>query len=506
MFPAWCMMSPRNHLPPWNGSNLYMQLKITGSGLAYSDVLIRPNLSDIRSRHSDQLDTSTIIARGLPPIKLPIISANMDTVTEHRMAITMALYGGLGVIHRFMTSEEQAFQVKLVKDMIRIIEDDPPLVPATATIAEVIELQQKRNRGYVIVYSGSIFDGDFVGIATSRDYPTAPPNTPISRVMTPRDRVVTVSKDTNPQKAIEMMEARRIQKIPVVDKKGRLVGVYTLKDFSYKTQYPQMSLDKKGRLMVGAAIGVQSRDIERTHLLIEAGVDLLVLDIAHGGLIYTSEMLHRLKNKEGIKIPIIAGNVATAEGARYIYDSGADGVKVGVGPGYVCETRNVAGVGIPQITAVMDVSEALAKKRSSIPIMADGGIREPGDLPKAIVAGAHSVMIGSLFAGTRESPGEQMLENGTLKKLVRGMASASACQKRKSSGGSTTNGDHYTPEGRAIATPYKGTVTKILFDFDGGLRSSMSYVGAHTIIEMQKKGQFIMVSGAGATENIRDLH
>jgi IMP dehydrogenase len=482
-----------------------MITKITGAGLAYSDVLIRPGLSDIRSRHSDQLDTSTIIARGLTPIRLPIVSSNMDTVTESRMAITMALHGGVGIIHRFMTPETQANEIRIVKDHVRMIEDDPPCVSATSTIAEVIALQQKRNRGYVIVYSGNYFDGNFIGIATDRDYISAPSTTPISRVMTPKNRIISVSKNTPPQKAIEIMETKRIQKIPVIDRKGHLVGVYTLKDFSYKTQYPQASFDKKGRLMVGAAIGVQSPDIDRVHMLIEAGVDVLVLDIAHGGLIYTSEMLYRLKNKEKIKTPIIAGNIATAEGAKYIYDNGADGIKVGVGPGYVCETRNVAGVGVPQITAIMEVAGVIAKKRNPIPIIADGGIREPGDLPKALVAGANSVMVGSLFAGTRESPGEQMLENGTLKKLVRGMASSSAFQKRKSIGGSTTNGEHYTPEGRAIATPYKGSVTKLLFDFDGGLRSSMSYVGAHKISEMQTKGQFVVVTGAGATENKRDL-
>jgi len=421
------------------------------------------------------------------------------------MAITMALYGGIGIIHRFMTPETQANEIRIVKDHVRMIEDDPPCVSATTTIGEVIALQKKRNRGYVIVYSGNYFDGNFIGIATDRDYLSAPLTTQISQVMTPKNHIISVSKNTPPQKAIEIMETRRIQKIPVVDRKGHLVGVYTLKDFSYKTQYPQASFDKKGRLMVGAAIGVQSPDIDRVHMLIEAGVDVLVLDIAHGGLIYTSEMLYRLKNKEKIKTPIIAGNVATAEGAKYIYDNGADGIKVGVGPGYVCETRNVAGVGVPQITAIMEVAGVIAKKRNPIPIIADGGIREPGDLPKAIVAGASSVMIGSLFAGTRESPGEQMLENGTLKKLVRGMASSSAFQKRKSIGGSTTNGEHYTPEGRAIATPYKGTVTKIIFDFDGGLRSSMSYVGAHTITEMQTKGQFIVVTGAGASENKRSL-
>lgn len=484
---------------------IIMADKITGQGLAYSDVLIRPRLSDIRSRRSEQLNPSTLVARGLPTIKLPVLSANMDTVTEHRMAITMALYGGLGIIHRFMTPEEQANEVKKVKDLVRMIEDDPPLVRADTTIGEVISLQQKRNRGYVIVFSGTKFYGSFVGIATPRDFLTAPLTSPISKVMTPKNKIITVTNDTPTQKAVGVMRANRIQKIPVIDQKGRLVGVYTLKDFSYQTQYPQASFDRNGRLMVGAAIGVQSQDIDRVHMLIDAGVDMLVLDIAHGGLIYTSEMLNRLKNKEKIKTPVIAGNIATAEGARYIYDNGADGVKVGVGPGYVCETRNVAGIGIPQITAIMEAAGVMAKKRHPIPIIADGGIREPGDLPKAIVAGANSVMVGSLFAGTRESPGEQMLENGMLKKLVRGMASASAFQKRKSIGGTTTNGEHYTPEGRAIATPYKGSVTKMLYDFDGGLRSSMSYVGAHTIAEMQKRGQFIIVTGAGATENKRDL-
>ena len=482
-----------------------MAVKITGQGLAYSDVLIRPRLSDIRSRHSSQLDTSTRVANGLPTIKLPVISANMDTVTEHKMAITMALYGGLGIIHRFMSPDDQANEVKKVKDLVRMIEDDPPLVRGDTAIGEVINLQQKRNRGYVIVYSEKIFDGSFVGIATPRDFLTAPLTSPISKVMTPKNKLIAITSDTPTQKAIEVMKTNRIQKIPVIDKRGHLVGVYTLKDFSYKTQYPLASFDKNGRLMVGAAIGVQSPDIDRVHMLVEAGVDVLVLDIAHGGLIYTSEMLKLLKNKEKIKTPIIAGNVATTEGARYIYDNGADGVKVGVGPGYVCETRNVAGVGIPQITAIMEVAGVMAKKQKPIPIVADGGIREPGDLSKALVAGADSIMVGSLFAGTRESPGEQMWENGMLKKLVRGMASASAFQKRKSIGGSTTSGEHYTPEGRAIATPYKGSITKTLFDFDGGLRSGMSYVGAHTIREMQIKGQFIVVTGAGATENKRDL-
>ncbi len=482
-----------------------MPKKITGHGLAYTDVLIRPRLSDIRSRHSDQLNTSTVIARGLPPIKLPIVSANMDTVTEHRMAITMALYGGIGIIHRFMTPEAQAAEVMQVKDLVRIIDDDPPLVPVTATIAQVVAIQKKRNRGYVIVYKGDRFDGTFVGIATTRDYPAASPTDRISKVMTPRSRVITVNKEASPAQAIEKMRAHRIQKIPVVDKSGRLAGVFTLKDFSYKNDFPTASFDAKGRLMVGGAIGVKNHDVDRAHMLVAAGVDVLVLDIAHGGLTYTKEMLHRLKGKETITVPIIAGNIATGEGARYIYDSGADGVKVGVGPGYVCETRNVAGVGVPQITAIMEVADALSLKRNTIPIMADGGIREPGDLPKALVAGAQSVMIGSLFAGTKESPGETMLDNGVLKKIVQGMASASAFAKRKNLGDSTTNGEHYTPEGRVVATPYKGTAIKTLFAFDGGLRSCMSYLGAHTIQEMHEKGQFIAVTGAGATEHTRSL-
>lgn len=482
-----------------------MANKVTGQGLSYNDVFIRPRLSDIRSRHGTQINTSKTIVRGLPPIHLPIVSANMDTVTEHRMAITMACHGGLGIIHRFMSPDAQASEVRLVKDLVRVIEDDPPVIPATTPIADVITLQKRRNRGYVIVYDGDHFNGNFVGIATNRDYPTASPTDPISKVMTPRSRVVTVPKGTKQHIAIRKMQESRIQKIPVVDARGYLVGVYTLKDFSYKAEFPTGSFDKNGRLMVGAAIGVRTGDIDRAHLLVTAGVDLLVLDIAHGGLMYTKEMLARLKGKEKIKTPILAGNVATAEGARYIYDSGADGIKVGVGPGYVCETRNIAGIGMPQITAVMEVAKALSNKRNTIPIMADGGIREPGDLPKAIVAGASSVMIGSLFAGTTESPGEPMLDDGVLKKFVQGMASASAFQKRKSLGDSSTNGERYTPEGRVVATPYKGSVKKILYAFDGGLRSSMSYVGAHTISEMQTKGQFVVVTHAGATENTRDL-
>ncbi len=441
----------------------------------------------------------------MPPIHVPIVSSNMDTVTEGLMATTMALHGGLGVIHRFIPSEQQAAEVLKVKETMRVIEEDPPLLPETATIADALNLLKKRPRGYIIVYHGETFSGPFVGIATTKDFLAEKPDAPITRIMTLRENVITVPQGTELADAVTEMKTRRIEKIPMVDAAGNLRGVYTLKDDELFRKYPLASLDLKGKLMVGAAIGVRNGDIQRAHILVDAGVDVLVLDIAHGHLIYTKEMLHRLKNEEGIKIPIIAGNVATRKGTLYIRDSDADGVKVGVGPGFVCETRNVAGVGVPQITAIREARRALEEEDDPIPIMADGGIRKAGDVSKAIVAGADLVMIGSLFAGTDESPGETVFVDGKLQVMVRGMASASAFEKRQQLGDATRNAGQYVPEGRTTFTPYRGPVAKVLYELMGGLRSGMSYVGAHTIEEMQKQGQLRQVTHAGANEQRRPL-
>ncbi|MCK6577378.1 MAG: IMP dehydrogenase [Anaerolineae bacterium] len=479
--------------------------KILGEGLGFDDVLLVPRRSSIRSRFSGEIDTSAQVARGVPPIHIPLLSANMDTVTGWRMATTLALWGAFGVIHRFMSIDEQVKEARRVKERMRVMEDHPPVIPENATIADAQRLLHERERGYVIIYEGESFDGAFVGIATPRDFDAGEPVTPLREVMTPRERMWTVPPGTTLEGAVAVMRQRRIEKVPVVAEDGRLVGVYTTKDHEHYQHYPHASLDAKGQLMVGAAIGVQEGDIERALRLVEAEVDVLVLDIAHGELDYTQEILRRLKIEERIRTPIVAGNVATVEGARYVRDAGADGVKVGVGPGYVCETRDVAGVGIPQITAIMNAAEAFASDQDRLPIIGDGGIRKPGDVAKAIAAGANTVMIGSLLAGTEESPGEPVEQDGMLKKMVRGMASASAFEKRRALGESTTSADDYVPEGRTTFTPYKGKAIKVLKKLRGGLLSGMSYCNARSIEAMHDQAQFVIVKSPLAPEQRRPL-
>ncbi len=482
------------------------QPKILGEGLGFDDVMLVPRRSTIRSRYSGEIETTAPIAKGAPPIAVPIISANMDTVTGWRMATLMANLGGFGVIHRFMNIEEQVNEVRRVKERMRVLEDRPPVIRADATIRDARRLLTVRERGYVILYEASdTFNGEFVGIATPRDFDAGTPDMPLSQVMTPRERIYTVPQGTSLENAVIAMRQHRVEKIPVVDADGKLVGVYTTKDNKLYNQYPLASLDSRGRLLVGAAIGVQRGEIDRALALADAEVDVLVLDIAHGGLDYTQEILHRLKIQEGIKTPIIAGNVATTDGAKYVRDSGADGVKVGVGPGYVCETRDVAGVGIPQITAIMNAAEAFAHDAEPLPIIGDGGIRKPGDVAKAIAAGAHTELGGSLFAGTEESPGEPVEQDGMLKKMVRGMASSTAFEKRLALGSTTTSADDYVPEGRTTFTPYKGSASKVLKKLRGGLLSGMSYSDAHSIAEMHEKAQFIIVRTPAIPEQRRPL-
>jgi IMP dehydrogenase len=481
------------------------KIKILGEGLAFDDVLLVPQRSSIRSRYSGEIDTTALVARGAPPIQVPIISSNMDTVTEAKMATTMALLGGFGVIHRFMSIDDQVNEVRKVKERMRVMEDQPPVICASATIHDARRLLRQRERGYVIVYEGEAFNGTLVGIATPRDFHAGMPDTPLREVMTPLERLWSVPLGTNLEGAIAEMRKRRVEKMPVIADGNRLVGVYTTKDHQYYQQYPQASLDSKGRLLVGAAIGVQDGDVTRALALIAAEVDVLVLDIAHGELDYTQEILRRLKIIEHVSTPIIAGNVASVDGAKYVRDSGADGVKVGVGPGYVCETRDVAGVGVPQITAILNAAEAYKNDHQRIPIIGDGGIRKPGDVAKAIGAGADTVMIGSLFAGTDESPGEPVEHEGILKKMVRGMASASALEKRVSLGATTTNVEDYAPEGRTTFTPYKGKAGKVLKRLRGGLLSGMSYSNARTIKEMHANAQFIIVRSPMIPEQRRPL-
>lgn len=477
--------------------------------LAFSDVYLRPKYSDIRSRYGEQIDLTTNLSKGVPRINIPIISAGMDTVTEYEMATVIALNGGIGEIHRNNTPEQQSHQIKLVKEKMRLLEDDPPKVFEDATLEEVKNLLSIRKRGYVMVFKKGGKD-KLIGIATDKDFLAGNPRTKIFKVMTPVEgkdgrKLVTANKNISLGKAYNIMVDQRIEKLPVLDKDGSLIGVYTIKDYKQINNYPNAATDKRGRLLVGAAIGVHEIDIERAYKVTKAGADVLFIDVAHGHCIYSKEMVKRLKVREKIKTPIIVGNVATKEAVKFACSIGADGVKVGIGPGFVCKTRTVAGTGVPQITAVMEAREEMEKKKRKIPIISDGGVREPGDVGKAIAAGADSVMVGSIFAGTDASPGDFIKIGGVLQKRVRGMASRKVLEDRKKISQSTTKISVYAEEGRETFTPYQGSTEEIVNEMVGGLRSAMSYTGSHTIKQLQK-AELIHISGYGANEQKRPLN
>lgn len=479
------------------------------SALAFSDVYLLPSYSDIISRFGSQIDTSTIVARGAPKLNIPFLSAGMDTVTEDKMASVFALNGGMGEIHRNNSPDKQAEMIRMVKEVMRVIEKNPPVVSEDATIADALNLLQKRSRGYVIVYSGSDYVGDFCGMATSRDFIASDPDTKIKDVMTPfktngKSKLVCATVGTSLKEAVKIMKENKVEKLPVIENDGKLFGVYTLKDYENIENYSNAALDKEGKLVVGAAIGVHDIDVERAHKVVDAGADVLFLDIAHGHSVYSSKMIAKLKGIEKIKSPIIVGNVATKEGVLFAYDNGADGIKVGIGPGFVCKTRNVTGTGVPQITAILEAKEVLKNKKDAPPIIADGGVREPGDPPKALASGADCVMWGSIWAGTDMSPGDIVKTNGKLQKRIRGMASRAVFDDRRKMADSTTNPELYAPEGREIFTPFQGSTESLLKEYVGALHSAMSYTGSHTISELQK-AKLIHISVNGANEQERSL-
>lgn len=480
------------------------------SALAFPDVYLKPSYSDILSRFGNQIDISTSVARDAPRLNIPFISSGMDTVTEESMASVFALNGGMGEIHRNNTPDEQAEMIRLVKERMRLIEKNPPVVSETATIADALTILEKRKRGYVIVYPGSNFIGKFSGIATSRDFLAEDPSTVIKKVMTPyklegKSKLITASVGITLKEAVKIMRKNKVEKLPIIENNGKLFGVYTLKDYEHIEQNSNAALDSEGRLVVGAAIGVHDIDVDRAHKVVNAGADVLFLDIAHGHCIYSLRMIEKLKNKEKIKTPIIVGNVATKDGVLFAYDIGADGIKIGIGPGFVCKTRNVTGTGIPQITAILEAKEVLGNKSKAPPIIADGGVREQGDPPKAIAAGADCVMWGSLWAGSDMSPGDIVKTAGQLQKRIRGMASRGVFEERKKMGDSTTNPELYAPEGREIFTPYQGSTDTLLKEYIGALRSAMSYTGSHTISELQN-AKLIHVSVNGSNEQGRSLN
>jgi IMP dehydrogenase len=461
--------------------------------LSYDDVLLVPKFSDIHSRKDVNL--STYLTKKIK-LNIPTIPANMDTVCEYPMAIAMARAGGIGIIHRFMTIEEQVNQVLEVKRAEAVIIENPYTLYPENTIAEAKELMVSKNITGILVTDNL---GKFLGIVTHRDliFETNQLRQ-IGEIMTLKEKAITSNVDTTPELAKELFKQYKIEKLPLVDNSGVLKGLITSKDLMRIEQHPLASKDFKGRLLVGAAIGVKIEDVKRAEALIKAGCDVLCIDIAHGHSDLVINMIKELKKKFE-HVQIIAGNVATAEGTRDLILAGADAVKCGVGSGSICITRIVAGAGIPQITAIVDCAKVAHEY--NVPLIADGGIKQPGDLTKALAAGASAVMMGGQFAGTDESPGQPIIKDGKKFKVYRGSAGFGTAMARRQKEKGDDNISEVVPEGVEGVIPYRGSVVEILYQYLGGLRSGMSYIGAHNIQEMWKNAEFVKISSAGLKES-----
>jgi IMP dehydrogenase len=463
--------------------------------LSYDDVLLSPRRSGIGSR--SDVDVSTRLTRRLR-LAIPVVSANMDTVTEAEMAIAMARAGGIGIVHRFLTVERQVAEVARVKRAEALVIADPHTIGPDATLAEAREAMERLGTTSLVV----IDPGErLVGILTRRDVMLqTDPLIAVRELMTPRERMVTGAPDTTSDQAARLLRDARVEKLPLVGAGDRLVGLITLRDLLQRAERPDATKDERGRLAVGAAIGVRGDYVERARALQEAGADVVVLDIAHGHADHSLAAVSTVREALGDRTDIIAGNVATAEGARDLAQAGADGVKVGVGPGSVCTTRVVAGVGVPQLTAVMECAEACAPH--GVPVIADGGIRVGGDVAKAIAAGAETVMVGNLLAGTPESPGVAVSRNGARVKVFRGMASnAAATARRAAEGEDDTEFNPVVAEGVEAVVPLRDAVAVILHGLVGGLRSGMSYSDARTITEFHRNAHFVRITPGGLRES-----
>lgn len=464
-------------------------------GLTYDDVLLVPQFSDVASRK--KLNTETRLTRKIK-LQIPIVSSNMDTVTEAEMAITMAREGGIGIIHRFMTIEEQKAQITRVKKTESFVVDHPLALTTQHTVGDAKQLVQETGTGGILILNGG---NQLTGIVTTRDLLfEKDDNKPITEVM--QSHVITAPANTSLTEAEKMLHDHRIEKLPLVDAEGHVAGLVTLKDITKQLQYPHATKDARGRLAVGAAVGVKPRDMERVECVLEAGADCVVVDIAHGDSEQEIEMIANIR-KGFPNAQIIAGNVATADGTKRLLDAGADAVKVGVGPGSICVTRLVAGSGVPQLTAVIQCAQAA--RAYNVPTIADGGIRHPGDAAKALAAGADTVMIGSLLAGTDESPGLLMTRNGHKYKASRGMASGAANVDRKLREGERVAQEEleeYVAEGVEAAVPYRGRAKEVLTQLVGGIQSGMSYSGAHSLHEFQDKAIFMQMTQAGFQESL----
>ena len=471
--------------------------------LTYDDVLLVPRRSSVASR--SDVSTSARFTRTLR-LSAPVVSANMETVTEARMAIAMARVGGIGVIHRFLPVAAQVAEVERVKRAENLVIDAPYAIARSATVADAQALMREREVSSLLVLDE---EGRLAGILTTRDLALSPPGSDlVGAHATSRDRLVTAAPGVPLEEARDLLHARRLEKLPLVGTDGRIAGLITMRDLVALRDRPLATKDERGRLLVAAAIGVRDDWMERAHALVAAGADALVLDIAHGHAEHAVQALLELR----AALPnaqLVAGNVATGDGARDLCAAGADAVKVGVGPGSACTTRIVAGVGVPQLTAVLDAVAAC--RAHDVPVIADGGIREPGDVAKAIAAGAETVMVGNLLAGTDESPGTIVTRGGQKFKVYRGMASAAATRIRRAAEGieppEGTEFSQVVPEGVEATVPYRDAASGIVGALVGGLRSAMSYADARTIAEFHANAQFVRITSAGLTESRpHDLH
>ncbi len=469
--------------------------RIAYEALTFDDVLLLPDYSDIVAR---DVNLQSQLTNSIK-LNIPLVSSAMDTVTESRLAIALAQAGGIGIIHKNMSVEEQAREVRAVKKFESGVVRDPITIEADAPMSELLEIKQQHNISGVPVMK----NGDLVGIVTSRDvrYETDQ-TTAISSIMTPRERLVTVKENMTPDAVKAVLHENRIEKVLVVNDAFELCGMITVKDLDLAQRFPNACKDESGQLRVGAAVGVGGDTEDRVASLIDAGVDVLVVDTAHG---HSRNVLDRVSwiKKHYPGTEVIGGNIATGAAALALVEAGADAVKVGIGPGSICTTRIVTGVGVPQISAISEVVAALDGK---VPVIADGGIRFSGDISKAIVAGAHSIMVGSLLAGTEEAPGEVELYQGRTYKAYRGMGSIAAMAQKQGSSDryfqdASAGTEKLVPEGIEGRVPYKGPVNKIIAQLAGGLQSSMGYTGCDDIEKMRTRPQFVKVTAAGMNES-----
>jgi len=469
-------------------------MRVIQKALTFDDVLLLPAHSRVLPR---EVSLKTRLTRKLE-LNIPLVSAAMDTVTEARLAIAMAQEGGIGIIHKNLTPQAQAVEVAKVKRFESGVLRDPMTISPEMTVREVMALQQQyKISGFPVVKSGKV-----VGIVTNRDLRfEAELDQPVKSIMTPQRKLVTVREGASREEARALMHRHRLERVLVIDDEFRLKGLVTVKDILKESEHPNACKDAHGKLRVGAAVGVGEGTDERVAALVEAGTDVLVVDTAHGHAQGVLDRVRWIKTRYP-QVEVVGGNVGTGDGARALVDHGADGVKVGIGPGSICTTRIVAGVGVPQITAIQNVAEALGK--SGVPLIADGGVRYSGDIAKALGAGAHAVMLGSLFAGTEESPGEIELFQGRSYKAYRGMGSLGAMQQGAADRyfqEAEMNVDKLVPEGVEGRVPYKGSALRVIEQLMGGVRASMGYTGCSSVEELRTRTQFVEITAAGIRES-----